>query len=169
MTLADDFGTFQQELFDQALEAADRAAELRREAEYMAQHGSWGVHREQEAIDQETCFGLSDTSKLDQLDQLTEEFHNHIHALLRTLDRKLNGSRPAWEEDHDFVTRTTTPTTSSPFKSTGITHEATSTTSWDGTSSTWSLAAEVGRDDLDSLRFLASQLDHNKYYGVTNL
>jgi len=149
LDLAGDFCSFQKELFGQALDAADRAAEKRREAEYLANQGSWGFSREKEAAEQETCFGLSDTSKLDELDRLTREFNEQIYSLLQALDNKLNGS-PAWEDSGIAA-----PGTPSPFKAT----------------KTASVADQYGNedsDDLDSLRGLASQLDHNKYYGVTN-
>ena len=142
LQLTGDFCSYQEELFGEALEAADRAAEKRREAEYLAKHGSWGFSREKEAAEQETCFGLSNTTKLEELDRLTREFNHQIYSLLQALDSKLNGS-PAWEFSGAGDTTPATPVSPSG-------------------------ESVNDNDDLDSLRFLASQLDHNKYYGVAS-
>ena len=47
-------------------------------------------------MEQETCFGLSDTTKFEDLDRLTQEFNDQMLSLLQALDSKING-RPAWE------------------------------------------------------------------------
>jgi Gamma tubulin complex component C-terminal len=143
LLLVNEFCRYQESLFDDALREVDRAAEKRREAELLAKRGGWGFDRQAEAAEQETCFGLSDTSKLQELDSLTREFNDQAHEFLRALDIKLNG-RPAW----DLPTASpATPTLGEDF-----------------------LSGETqvdDQEDLDSLRFLAFQLDNNAYYGVT--
>jgi gamma-tubulin complex component 3 len=146
LLLVKDFCSYQEVLFGEALDAADRALQKRREAEFLAKKGSWGFHREREAAEQETCFGLSDTPKLIELDTLAQEFNTQMASFLQLLDMKLNGCpAPIGKKQSE----TTTPTT--PQLNTNPTDNE--------------IDSEI---DLDSLRFLASQLNHNKFYGVTN-
>jgi gamma-tubulin complex component 3 len=140
------FCSYQESLFGEALDSANRAAQKRSTAELLAKQGSWGFHREREAAEQETCFGLSDSSKLQNLDNFSEGFNKHMLLFLEALDHKLNGyselrnarqginetpraSLPKCiQDDNDFSNQV----------------------------------------DLDSLRYLASQFNHNNFYGVTN-
>lgn len=141
LSLADVFCTYQQQLFDQALEAAERASRKRREAEERVTQGEWGFQSEKEMKEEESFFGLADDSKLDAADRISENFSELIVEMLNALDRKLNGS-PVWDETSSLAT---------PLYSVGdraMQHE--------------------DKDDLDSLRFLTFQLDHNGFYGTSD-
>jgi gamma-tubulin complex component 3 len=140
LSLVESFCLYQQELFQDALEAAERAAEKRREAQILVDQGSWGVQTEKEVREQETCFGLSDTSKLIELDRITRSFNDLVRRFLHALDSKLNGSSAAPEPNFSATARY-----SENDKSTDLDEED---------------------DDLDLVRSLASQLDFNEFYGV---
>lgn len=138
--LANDFCTYQQELFGEALEAVDRTTEKRRQAEQRLKQGDWGFHSETEVSEEETFFGLSDETKLEELSRLSLSFHDSVIELLKALDLRLNGGPISPLLD-----------ASSPLPAVMVGDE---------------LDGVVDHDDNDSLRFLAFQLDHNNYYGV---
>lgn len=137
--LSHSFCVCQQTLFGEALDAADRAAEKRKEAEERLTHGDWGFHSEKEVADEETFFGLSDGTKLEEIDKIAASFIENMRILLKALDNKLNGGPMAAPTDY-----------SSPAPAT-IKH---------------GLEAFKDEDDLDALRFLTSQLDNNQYYSA---
>jgi gamma-tubulin complex component 3 len=138
--LSDEFCAYQQEMFGEAQESADRAAVKRREAEERLNHGHWGFSTEKEVSEEETFFGLADATKLFEADRISASFDEQVVLLLQALDQKLNGvplekplnmkTPPAQRLDRNLSER------------------------------------DEGDDDLDSLRFLTFQLDHNKFYGL---
>jgi len=138
LRLSGEFCQYQQTLFGEALQAADRAALKRREAEQRLKEGGWGFHSEQEISEEETFFGLANTSKLEEADRLSEEFNKLIVKLLKALDNKLHGGHVS-----TMLLDVTSPATPSPGEK---------------------AASDEDQDDLDSLRFLTFQLDHNNYY-----
>ena len=146
LQLVQDFCELQEELFEDTCLAIERAEKKRQDAEQLAKQGSWGFHREREAAEQETCFGLSDTNITGDFDCSFEQFHLLMTSLLQELDATLNGTR------NNFIAKNGTKT---PSKSDNVTASA----------------DEIQKEDvidLDALRFLATQLNYNVFYGVTN-
>jgi gamma-tubulin complex component 3 len=144
LRLSNEFSSYQEKLFGDAQEAADRASAKRQEAEERLKEGGWGFKTEQEVSEEESFFGLADVSKLHEVDRLAEAFNQQVLTLLRVLDSKVNGG-PATAID-------TPPATPIPVH---LMHRQ-----GEGIGST------DDQDDLDSLRFLTLQLDHNDFYGV---
>lgn len=135
--LVGEFCSYQELLFGDALQAADRAAQKRRKAEQSSTRGSWGFKDEIERSEEETCFGLADETKLNELDRLSKAFNSNVVDYLNALDEKLNGSAVA--SCGDSITM---------FASQQVSD------------------TEEQQNDLESLRFLTFQLDHNQYYGL---
>jgi gamma-tubulin complex component 3 len=142
LRLSSEFCLYQETLFGDAQQAADRASQKRQEAEQRLTEGQWGFNSEVEMPEEEFFFGLANVFKLQEVDRLAEVFNRQILGLLRVLDSKVNGG-PASATDM--------PASPSPKK-----HSKPN----DGLENT------DDQDDLDSLRFLTFQLDHNSYYGV---
>jgi hypothetical protein len=142
LQLASDFCAWQTAMFEPALLAAHRAALKRQEAFERVEIGAWGFVTEEEVIEEESFFGLADPAKLHNLDSLSREFNRQMTRLLDALDKRLNG--PAVQE----TISATTP--SSSVRRTPLEEEE----------------IDDVDDDLDSLRFLAFQLDHNKFYSL---
>jgi gamma-tubulin complex component 3 len=143
LLLVAEFCSYQEDLFGDALEAAERATEKRREAENRLKHGEWGFQSEKEVAEEESFFGLADAAKLTDLDRLSAQFDAQIVDLLEALDAKLNVSpSPPILEDRPPLT----PTVASQDR--------------------FEPADDEG--DLESLRFLSFQLDHNSYYGLVH-
>lgn len=133
LQLSSEFCAYQEHVFGEALQAAERAVEKRRLAEERITSGEWGFQSEAEISEEESFFGLSDPSKLDELDSLSSDFHGRITDLLKSLDDRLHGGRVG--------------------------------------STKYGLSVQTGitmQDDLDSLRFLEFQLNHNGYYDPMN-
>jgi gamma-tubulin complex component 3 len=134
LKLAKYFCDYQHRVFASALVSADRAAEKRRIAEKRVDDGSWGFEAK-ESMEQETFFGLSDTTELDSFGDLSMEFNRQIKQLIDSIDQKLRGG--------SITGGDSTPQ--------GHAGEHDETTAED-------------RDDLDSLRFLKFQLAGNGFY-----
>ena len=137
LALSNEFCDYQIHLFDEALQAADRASEKRKQAEVRMTQGDWGFESEADVLEEETFFGLSDSFKLQDLDKLSAGFNDQVLRFLRTLDKRLNGSTMLTGQEQE-----TTPASMGQ-----ASHKS-----------------SVERDDLDSLRFLSFQLDHNSFY-----
>jgi gamma-tubulin complex component 3 len=141
LELCDQFSSYQQNLFDRALKAADLAAEKRRVASERQREGEWGFDDADNTQTEETTFfGLADASKLQELDTISVYFQDTILSLLQALDRKLHGSRAA----NSAVQTPSTP-------SRGI----------DSRQNVEALRLDT---DLKLLRFLRAQLDQNQFY-----
>lgn len=97
--IANAFCTYQDEVFQDALESVDRAAERRRQAEWLADQGTWGFETKHE--EEESCFGLSDPSLVEKLGNVTQVFHREMNLFLGQLDQKLYGGRSAAAEFWD--------------------------------------------------------------------
>lgn len=145
--LANEFSLFQQRLFGEAQQAADRAEWKRKDAEERSKGGQWGfISNSQE---EESFFGLAETSCIQNVDRLSTAFHEHMVQLLKELDKVVNGGPPMGDYDVNAAAAITTPT-DAPIMRSNI-----------------SAAPDEQDDhqDLGSLRFLMVQLDHNNYYG----
>ena len=138
--IAKRFCSYQEAVFCDALESVDRAAERRRQAEWLTDQGAWGFEQKDE--EEESCFGLSDPALLEELGGLVQVFHREMNLLLGQLDEKLYGSsksdRPIAGDSPNHV---------------GV--EA--------------LEQLDEQDDLDALRSLAGQLGNNGFYVVEAL
>ena len=147
LQLVNEFCTYQERVFGAATEAAERAAEKRREAEKRLKKGQWGF--EEELTEEGTFFGLANTNKIVDLDRILGTFRLEVLSLLQALDTKLNGG---------VVVPETVP--SSP----GM-HTPSAEPRDDSSASTKPGEHMANtQDDLNSLRFFAFQLDCNKFY-----
>jgi gamma-tubulin complex component 3 len=142
LQLVQDFCDMQEELFDDTTLAIERAETKRRCAEQLAKQGSWGFHREREAADQESCFGLSDITKSVAFDGAAEQFRLRMISLVQELDDTLNGNLAV------------NASIKTPTKSLNGTEYA----------SNDEIEEYI---DFEALRFLASQLNFNGFCGVT--
>lgn len=143
LSLATAFCSYQEDLFKEAIEKAEIANAKKKEAAMRLGQGDWGIS---DAItelfeEENTFFGLSDRAKMAELDQLAMEFDDHVETLLRAFDAKLNG-RPIFSKN-SIATPVTSPSQHG-----------------------YEQDGEKVHDDLNSLRFLAFQLNCNKYYNA---
>ena len=139
LRLANEFCRYQEQLLGTALQAAERAAEKRRVAEDRLEQGQWGFSSEKERAEEGSFFGLADAENMEELERLSREFNHQVVVLLNVLDVKLNGG-PVYDEEPS-----TPGTPGTPSRDTETNDE---------------------QGDLDALRFLAFQLDSNKFYSV---
>jgi gamma-tubulin complex component 3 len=140
--LVSEFCSYQEDVFGDSIEAAERAAQKRRDAEVRLKQGQWGFSSDKEVTEEGVFFGLADVGKMVELDRISKTFSHQITTLLQKLDDKLNGGLAHDEEPGSPVS---TP-------SRGVQEQQ----------------SEMSRsqDDLNSLRFLAFQLDCNKFYSI---
>ena len=148
LSIATEFCALQERLFEEAQEAAERVAQRRREAEQRMTHGQWGFENEQDLAEEASFFGLADAKELEEVVRLAEAFHQCIQTLLEALDAKVNGrsrnmSTTSINDDDD---------------------EDDLDAQHDYYDVPLSFIESGEEDDIDSLRFLMFQLDHNAYY-----
>lgn len=150
LSIATEFCILQERLFDEALEAAERVAQRRREAEQRMTHGQWGFENEQDLAEEESFFGLANASELEQVVKLSEGFHQCMQSFLEALDAKVNGRSRNMSTSMD-----------------GTFDDDLSDAEDGGDPSKPMFAEAPGEEqDIDALRFLVLQLDHNHYYGL---
>ena len=129
-----EFCFYQQKLFSEAIDAADRVAAKRAEAERRLDDGDWGFQSEQDIAEEHNFFGLSDFDKLDKVDSFGNMFDTNMVLILEALNQELHtGSAILETETHATPVSRTSPITDI-------------------------------RDDQDALRFLTFQLNHNHFY-----
>lgn len=139
LELCNQFSLYQRNLFGQALRAADLASQKRQVANKREREGDWGFDEtENTQFEETTYFGLADVSKLQDLDILSEYFHETILNLLQALDSRLNGSEELGIPEVTYSTPT---------------------------DQRKDIDTTVMDDDLKLLRFLRAQLDQNNFYG----
>jgi len=138
MELCQNFCDYQELFFKESLEAADRAKQKRRLARDRADRGNWSVGAEEEVAEETNFFGLSDSSKHDELATLVAAFHDKIGELLVASDGILNGA--------SFASKTP-KATPAPIERKRNGQVRSSDAS-----------------NMDSLRFLVFQLDQNNFY-----
>jgi hypothetical protein len=136
LRLSEEFCAFQVKVFGEALDSAAVAAEKREQARANAKSGLFGYNVEPQ--EEETYFGLSDTSKLHNMEVLSSVFNERVADFLRSLDATLNGGRLRTADEESTVLGYGRGTSHTP----------------------------RCQDDLDSLRFLEFQLNHNAYYSI---
>eukprot|EP00977_Amphora_coffeiformis_P014666 scaffold4155_cov165-Amphora_coffeaeformis.AAC.15 len=139
LELCNQFSLYQRDLFGRALKLADQAAEKRRLAVARETKGDWGFDEiENTQTEETTFFGLSDASKIQDLDILSGYFHQTVLNLLQALDRKLNGP---------------------------VDEEVLSTPTGGDVDQRHQADCYTLDEDLKLLRFLRAQLDQNQFYG----
>lgn len=132
------FSLYQRNLFGQAILKAEKAAAKRRLAVERESEGNWGFDEIENSQEEESnFFGLSDASKMRDLDMLSGHFHDTMRTLLRSLDSTLNG-------DQEVNKRMVTPTKYGDSRDLADTF--------------------VLDEDLKLLRDLRAQLDQNQFY-----
>jgi len=139
------FCKFQEQLFNQALEAVDRSAEKRRVAEMRIKDGEWGFVSEREVADEVTFFGLVDQTRLDEVNAIYDKFNAGTLELMEELDGIING------KDSTHASAPGTP--SRPEQTTIVRKHERTTNAY--------LEA-----NHDSLRFLTFQLDYSSFYNA---
>jgi gamma-tubulin complex component 3 len=142
LATASRFSDLQENLFQEALYAADIATEKRVETERRTREGQWGFDSEQDITEEETFFGLADPDILREVMGMSDVFNQDALELLRVLGDKVNGN------PDDFVPK----------------EPPSDETCFDLPSGR--RFADLIDDDLDPQRFLVAQLDHNNYYGA---
>jgi gamma-tubulin complex component 3 len=143
LQLCNRFSLYQRNLFGHALELADKAAVKRRLAAQRAKEGNWGFDEvENTQTEETTFFGLSDESKLRDLDVLSRSFHETFLTLLQALDDKLHGPTPP---SPDGLFATPPPLQQAQERKATVDEY-------------------MLDEDLKLLRFLRSQLDQNQFY-----
>ena len=86
------FCEFQDTTFSEAIAAAERATEKRREAERRSRAGEWGFSSEEELDETQSFFGLTEESKMAQVVKMAEEFKLSTTNFLDGLLQMVNGS-----------------------------------------------------------------------------
>jgi gamma-tubulin complex component 3 len=136
------FCQFQEQLFSQALEAADRSAEKRRLAETRSKEGEWGFESEKEVAEENTFFGLVDKARFDEVTAIYDQFNAGTLQLMEGLEAAIDGHNHTMTEPESPSTERNPTVDNSKIKSTNTHVETTH----------------------DSLRFLTFQLDYSSFY-----
>jgi hypothetical protein len=161
LSIASEFCALQERLFEDALEAAERVALRRKDAENRMRQGQWGFENEQDLAEEESFFGLADARELAEVVRLSEAFHQCMQTLLEALDAKVNGksgnlSTSIYDDSHQED-----PSNND---TVGEEEEEYYPSEYHAVAPFYMDSGE--EDDIDSLRFLMFQLDHNDYYGL---
>ena len=128
---------FQERTFTDAIAAAERATEKRREAERRTNAGDWGFSSSDDLKDEQTFFGLTEANKMDQVLKIANEFKDGTFAFLERLSRIVNGTASA-------VDPTSTPSSPGGDSASQNTMES--------------------QSNHDFFQFLAFQMDYNSSY-----
>jgi len=138
LNLALKFCTIQQNLIVVATKQVEKATELMREAERRTKQGEWGF-TSPENDETERFFGLTDPYQLEQVVDISEEFHQSTEQLLTCLHEISHGKSGTltWSSMNSFLTDNSTTMSSSAYRE---------------------------QINTDSLQFLTFQLDFSGYY-----
>ena len=151
LMIAKSFCELQERLFSDALSAVERATEKREEAERRLEEGKWGFNKEEDFIEEESFFGLTDVATLQKVDRILDDFNEKTLLLLEGLHVAANSTAAAGAVTIECISPATPASRS---KAKGL--------------STWNtIGSETVSDpfDHDSLRFLAFQLNYSAYFG----
>ncbi|CAB9501146.1 tubulin complex component 3 [Seminavis robusta] len=151
LSIATDFSTLQERLFDEALEAAERVAQRRREAERRMNHGQWGFESEQDLAEEASFLGLAHANELSEVVNLSDAFHQGMLMLLEELDAKVHGRSRNMSATIDLGNT--------------VDDDSVDPELYD-TDDPMVFFVPGEEQDVDSLRFLMHQLDNNHYYGL---
>ena len=86
LSIANKFCSLQETIFNRASKEAEISAQKRVEAEGRLKRGQWGFETQLDVTEQETFFGLSDSSIIDKVSMISREYNTHALALLRALN-----------------------------------------------------------------------------------
>jgi gamma-tubulin complex component 3 len=108
LVVTTEFCLLQHAVFADALDAADTAAEGRKQAASRIRDGEWGFKSEKEMEEQQRLFGLADPILMEEVDRMTIEFQDGALGLIQALNDKVNGSTAVlFEEDDTGCSRRT--------------------------------------------------------------
>ena len=98
LTIANEFCTLQEILFNRALREAEITAQKRVESESRLKRGQWGFDTQQDVSEQESFFGLSESSILGDVSRISKEYNAHALGLLHALNERVDGN----QDDNDL-------------------------------------------------------------------
>jgi len=107
LTIANEFCSLQEILFDRSLKEAEIMAQKRVESESRLKRGQWGFDTQREVSEQENFFGLSDRSIVNQVSRISDDYNEYTLALLRAMSDRVDGneedvskgSNSSWENE----------------------------------------------------------------------
>ena len=140
LKLALEFCTFQKQLFQDAIQQAERATEKLKEADRRLKQGNWGFGSEMDVKEAKTFFGLTDEGKLKNVMTMEKDFHRSTGQFLTYIHQISHITTASAFGD----TRTRSPSTNDSV-------------------STLVLRDQFSHDALNSLTF---QLDYSSFYNV---
>jgi hypothetical protein len=101
LTIANEFCSLQETLFNRSLKEAELTAQKRVEAESRLRRGQWGFDTQRDVSGQEHFFGLSDGSIMDDVSRISNDYNDHALALLRALNERVDGNDGDLSEKND--------------------------------------------------------------------
>ena len=102
LLIANEFCSLQETLFNRSLKEAEITAQKRVESESRLKRGQWGFDTQQDVSEQESLFGLSNHSIMDDVSRISDAFNSHALGLLRALNERVDGDHGDMDEDDDF-------------------------------------------------------------------
>mmetsp|Transcript_18140 Transcript_18140/g.45108 ORF Transcript_18140/g.45108 Transcript_18140/m.45108 type:complete len:956 (-) Transcript_18140:39-2906(-) len=100
LTIANEFCSLQEILFNRSLKEAEIAAQKRLESESRLKRGEWGFDKNQDVAEQESFFGLSERSILGEVSRISKEYNTHALGLLNALNERVDGNQ---DEESDLA------------------------------------------------------------------
>ena len=104
LEVAKEFCTLQEALFNRSLKDAEITAQKREEAESRLDRGQWGFDTQRDVSEQESFFGLSDGSIMNEVSRISDDYNAHTLALLRALNDRVDGNQTDTSESNDHRT-----------------------------------------------------------------
>jgi len=137
LNIINSFCDLQETLFDRSLNEAEITAQKRLVAESRLKKGQWGFDSQQDISEQETFFGLADSSILKEISRISGIYSNHIVSLLNALNDSVDGNASQLAENDAYARNERL-------------------NMYDG--------RVLHDEDLHPQRFLIAQLDNNDFY-----
>ena len=103
LMIADKFCSLQETLFSRSLKEAEITAQKRVESESRLKQGQWGFDTQQDVSEQESFFGLSDSSIINEVSKISDDYNGHALALLRALSDSVDGNNSNLSENNDYL------------------------------------------------------------------
>ena len=142
LDIANEFCDLQEKLFDRSLKETEIVAQKRLDAESRLKKGEWGFDSQQDIAEQETFFGLADSSVSKEVSRISDNYNNHAVSLLSALSDSVDGTAGHLAENDAYA-------------------ESGKLDMYDG--------GGLHDEDLHPQRFLIAQLDHNDFYANQGL
>ncbi|MGK3754993.1 MAG: hypothetical protein ACI8RD_007302, partial [Bacillariaceae sp.] len=117
-------------------------AQKRLDAESRLKKGEWGFDSQQDIAEQETFFGLADSSVSKEVSRISDNYNYHAVSLLSALSDSVDGTASHLAENDAYA-------------------ESGKLDMYDG--------GGLHDEDLHPQRFLIAQLDHNDFYANQGL